>query len=183
MAHVKAAAMAVLRGLGFAIALFVVATEDLARLAISPVLAAIRVLEPWRRLEAFVAALPPYGALAVLAVPELIFEPVKLLALVWIAEGSIVAGTILLAAAKLLGMAIILRLHDIALPKLLSIGWYARIYHWVLDLRARLYATVLAVPGVAGAIETASALARRAREAGLAAYRLLAELVRRRPAP
>lgn len=171
MAKLKAAIRAILRGLGFAVALFVVATEDLARLAISPVLAAIRVLEPWRRLEALVAALPPYGALAVLAVPELLFEPVKLLGLYWVAQGSILAGTAVFSLAKLVGMAIILRLHDIALPKLLSIGWYARLYRWVLDLRAWLYASVLAVPGVAAAIEAVHAFGEAARDAIVAIHR------------
>ncbi|MBI1246062.1 MAG: hypothetical protein GC202_13755 [Alphaproteobacteria bacterium] len=173
MKHFRKLAGIFIRSLGFAIGLFIVVTEDLARLAISPVLAAIRAIGPWRRLEAFIVALPPYGALVALAVPELIFEPVKLLSLVWIAEGRILAGATLLFAAKLLGMAVILRLHALALPKLLSIGWYARIYMWVLATREQIYATVLGVPGVAFAIDAVRAYASAARAAAIFAYRRL----------
>jgi hypothetical protein len=121
---------------------------DLVRWAISPALAFLARLRFWQRVEAAIGALPSYGALLVLAVPVVLLEPPKLLALWWIATGHVVAGMAMLLAAKVLGLTVVLRLHAIAEPKLLSIGWYARLHEGVLALRRRIYDPLLNLPFV-----------------------------------
>lgn len=165
-------ALAILRPFGLAFVFLVLLSEDLARLAISPFLALAQRLALWRRTEELIARMPPYGALAILAVPVIVLEPFQWIGLYWMASGAFVAGFVLHFAAKLLAMAVIVRLHDVALPKLLAIGWYARLYHAVLDLRARLYGAVLAVPGVARALAASRAVLDASRVA-------VRELVRR----
>ena len=82
--------------------------------AAHPALAGLAPLGVWQRLERSIAGLPPYGALCVLA------------------------------AAKIAGMAVVLRLHAIAKPKLMSIGWYRRIHDGVLGWRRRIYLSQMA---------------------------------------
>lgn len=138
---------------------------DLVRWAISPVLAFLAALRFWQRVESAIGAMPPYAALAVLAVPVVLLEPPKLLALWWIATGHLVAGIALLLAAKILGLTVILRLHAIAEPKLLSIAWYAKLHRFVLALRRRLYDPLLNLPWVLGARAWAAEATQRARAA------------------
>jgi len=145
-------AMAILRPVGLTLAFLVLLSEDLVRLAITPVLELGRHLAILRRMEEAIARLPPYGALAFLAIPVVVLEPVQWIGLYWMASGAFWAGLVLHFAAKILAMAVIVRLHDVALPKLLAIRWYARLYHWILDMRDWLYGAVLAVPGVALAL-------------------------------
>lgn len=145
----------ILRGLGFLLGLLYFATEDLARFLVAPVLAGLAKLRVWQRVESVIAALPPFGALCVLAVPMLVLEPVKLAALWWIASGRLLVGAAVLAAAKIVGMAVILRLHAIAEPKLLSIGWYKSIHDRVLGWRRRVYLAVMRRGGVRHALKRA----------------------------
>lgn len=144
--------MAILRPIGLTLAFLVLLSEDLARLAITPILDLGRHLAILRRMEEAIARLPPYGALAFLAVPVIVLEPVQWIGLYWMASGAFLAGLVLHFAAKILAMAVIVRLHEVALPKLLAIRWYARLYHWILDMRDWLYCAVLAIPGVALAL-------------------------------
>jgi hypothetical protein len=134
----------IMRGLGFLLGLVYFATEDLARFLVAPVLAGLAKLRLWQLVESLIAKLPPYGTLCVLAIPMLLLEPVKLAALWWIASGRLLAGAAVLIAAKIVGMAVILRLHAIAEPKLLSIGWYKRIHDRVLGWRRWIYLSVMA---------------------------------------
>ena len=149
--------MAVLRPIGLTLAFLILLSEDLARLVITPVLELGRHLAILRRMEEAIARLPPYGALAFLAIPVIVLEPVQWIGLYWMASGAFLAGLILHFAAKILAMAVIVRLHEVALPKLLAIRWYARLYHWILDTRDWLYGLVLAVPGVALALTVSRA--------------------------
>lgn len=168
----------ILRGPGFLLGLLYFATEDLARFLVAPVLAGLAKLRVWRRAESLVAALPPYGALCVLAVPMLVLEPVKLAALWWIASGRLLAGIAVLAAAKIVGMAVILRLHAIAEPKLLSIGWYRLIHDRVLGWRRRVYLSVMARGGLRRALRRARASLRDLRALAIELRARLARCVR-----
>jgi hypothetical protein len=136
---------------------------DLIVWAIAPALDLLAKLAFWRRMEALIAALPAYGALIVLAVPVVLLEPPKALALWWMATGSFWAGLALLLAAKIFEFVVIVRLHAIATPKLLSIAWYAWLHHAVLALRAHLYAALATLPYALDALRLARELTRRAR--------------------
>lgn len=83
-------------------------------------------------IEGRIAALPPYGALAVFIVPSLCLLPVKLLALWFIGQGHYVSGTLVIVVAKVAGTAIVARLFTLTRPALLTLPWFSRPYaHWV----------------------------------------------------
>lgn len=119
---------------------------NLFNLTIAPVLALVLIFEEWgweplarlmerlaklplwARMEAFIARLPPYGALVVFFVPALLLLPVKLLALYWISRGHAVLGVAVVLAAKMLGTAAVARLFALTQPALMRLTWFARLY-------------------------------------------------------
>jgi hypothetical protein len=91
----------------------------LARLARLPLLA-------W--IERRIAALPPWGAMAMFAAPALALFPVKLLALFFIGRGHAFAGLAVLVGAKVVGTAVVARLFTLTQPALMRLPWFARWY-------------------------------------------------------
>lgn len=81
-----------------------------------------------RWIESRIRALPPYGALALFAVPLLTLLPVKLLALYWLGHGHTVLGISLIIAAKLGGTAVSARLFMLTRPTLMKLAWFARAF-------------------------------------------------------
>lgn len=85
-----------------------------------------------RWIEARVQALPPYGALTILLLPTLLLVPVKLLALWLLGQGKVLAGTLVILAAKLVGTAIVARLFNLTRASLMQLAWFARLYtRWI----------------------------------------------------
>ena len=107
----------------------------LARLAKFPLVA---------RLEAIIARLPPYGALAVFAAPSILILPLKLIALYLITTGHAVAAALLFIGAKIAGTAILARLFMLTQPKLMQIGWFARAYDFLMPWKERMFAAIRA---------------------------------------
>jgi len=97
--------------------------ESLHRLA-----ARIARLPPLAWLERRIAALPPYGALAVLLLPTLALLPVKIAALWLIGIGRAGLGLLLVVAAKVVGTALLARLFHLTQPALMQLAWFARLY-------------------------------------------------------
>ncbi|MDQ1832611.1 hypothetical protein [Massilia scottii] len=81
---------------------------------------------PVRELDARIRALPPYWALCAFALPAVLLFPVKLLALIAIANGHAVIGVLVIALAKIGGAAALTRLYSLTLPSLLTLAWFAR---------------------------------------------------------
>ncbi len=108
--------------------------DDLARLA-----AFIGQLPILRSIESLIAALPPYLALFVFAVPSLLLIPVKLLALYFIAHGQETFGFLTVVAAKFVGTALVARLFVLTRPKLMRIGWFAFLYERFISFKKHLY--------------------------------------------
>lgn len=81
-----------------------------------------------RWIEGRIRALPPYGALAIFAIPLLTLLPVKLLALYWLGHGHTVLGISLIIAAKLGGTAVSARLFMLTRPTLMKLAWFARAF-------------------------------------------------------
>jgi hypothetical protein len=79
-------------------------------------------------LERVIARLPPYGALAVFAVPVLTLFPVKLLALYWLAAGHKMLGFGVIVAAKIVGTAIVARLYQLTQTQLMRLAWFAALH-------------------------------------------------------
>lgn len=96
------------------------------------------------RLEAVIAGLPPYAALAVFAAPSALILPLKLLALYLIAGGHALAAALLFIAAKIVGTAIVARLFILTQPKLMQIGWFARAYGWLMPWKDQMFAAIRA---------------------------------------
>lgn len=81
----------------------------------------------WAWLERGIAALPPWGAVAIFAAPAAALLPVKLLALFLIGRGHALLGLGALLAAKLLGTALLAWLFTLTQPALMRLAWFA---HW-----------------------------------------------------
>jgi hypothetical protein len=119
---------ALLRGLLALVILF----EEWGWEALSHALGRLAALPPVRWLEARIAALPPYAALAVFLVPSLLLVPVKLAALWFITRGHAGLGLAVIVLAKVAGTAVLARLFSLTRASLLRLAWFARLHdRWV----------------------------------------------------
>ena len=82
----------------------------------------------WAWVERRIEGLPPWGAVAVFALPALALFPIKLLALFLIGRGHAFMGLVVLIAAKILGTAVLARLFTLTQPALMRLAWFARWY-------------------------------------------------------
>jgi len=97
--------------------------ESLARLA-----ASFARLPPLAWAERRIAALPPYAALVVFALPWLLLLPLKVFALWLIAEGQSLLGMVAILVAKVAGTATVARLFTLTKPALMRLAWFAACY-------------------------------------------------------
>ena len=97
-----------------------------------------------RWIERRIQTLPPYGALSLFLLPTLLLLPIKLLALWFIGQGHVLAGTLVIIAAKLVGTAIVARLFSLTQPALMRLAWFARLYVRWHDWKEALLAQVRA---------------------------------------
>jgi hypothetical protein len=79
-------------------------------------------------LQARIAALPPYGALAVLLLPSVLLIPVKLLGLWLLTRGLVLWSLLLVVSSKIAGTAVLAHLFTLTRPQLMRIGWFERAY-------------------------------------------------------
>lgn len=98
----------------------------------------------WARLEQAIAGLPPYGALAVLALPSSILFPLKFLSIYLLAAGQVVAAGLLFVGAKIASTALIARIFLLTRPALMRIGWFAAVYDVVWPWKEALFAWIRA---------------------------------------
>ena len=89
-------------------------------------------LKPIAALEAMIARLPPYAALAVFATPAVMLLPLKLLALYLIAHGHAISAALLFIGAKVVGTALVARLYQLTEKQLMQIGWVRRAHDAVM---------------------------------------------------
>jgi hypothetical protein len=95
---------------------------------LAALLARLARLPLWAWVERRIAALPPWGAMAMFAAPALALVPVKLLALYLLGRGHALAGLAVLVGAKLVGTALLARLFTLTQPALMRLAWFARWY-------------------------------------------------------
>ena len=95
-----------------------------------------------RWVEARIARLPPYAAMAMFLLPWLVLVPAKIIGLWFIGTGHVAAGLGVFVLAKVVGTALLARLFALTRPALLTIGWFRRLYLWFTGWRDRLYAFV-----------------------------------------
>jgi hypothetical protein len=132
--------------------------DDLQRIA-----AAIGRWPVFHQAEAIVRRLPPWGALAIFAVPSLLLVPVKLAALYLITAGHSALGIATIVLAKLTGTAIVARLFTLTKPKLLMIRRFRQIYELTVRFKAHIYRVIResAIYGVVNAARTEIVLSYR----------------------
>lgn len=96
--------------------------------------------------EAFMLRLPPYPTMVVFLVPGALLFPVKLGAVYLMTHGHLLIGLGVVIGAKVLGTAIVARSYVVCKPKLMTIGWFARMHDWLIATRNWLYARLQAMP-------------------------------------
>jgi len=111
--------------------------DDLARLA-----DAIGRLPIFRRIDAFIAWLPPYPSLLLFGTPSLLLIPVKFAALYFMSHGKPTIGFIIAVAAKFVGTALVAHIFKLTQPKLMQIGWFAWLYVRFTSFKKRIYEIV-----------------------------------------
>lgn len=143
----------VLRRAVEALVLFYVALDAIFTPMFLPLVRWTAQLQLIRRLQSFVATLPPYGALVCLAVPFAIAEPAKVYALALIATGNWPAGVIVMALAYLVSLLVGERIYAAGREKLRTIFWFARLMDWLVGLRDEFLAFARSTRAYAFAIE------------------------------
>jgi hypothetical protein len=120
-----------LRPLEAAFAFLVVLVLLFEEWGVQPLVRAFGWLARWRpiaMLEAALARLPPYGALAAFALPAALLVPFKLLAVYLLASHAPLSAALVFVAAKIVGTGLVGRIYMITQPQLMRIGWFARAY-------------------------------------------------------
>jgi len=87
------------------------------------------------RLQQFAAELPPYGILALMAVPFVLGEPAKLYGLYMFGTGHWVTGLVVLGLAYLVTIVLVERVYTAGKDKLRTIGWFAFVMDWLIAVR------------------------------------------------
>lgn len=83
------------------------------------------------RLRKWIGSLRPYPSLALFAVPLIVLEPVKPVAVYLMGSGQIAAGVTMLTIGEILKLVIVERLFKLCRRKLLKIPLFAWCYgHW-----------------------------------------------------
>ena len=127
----KPVIVALKRAFGVLVALLVL-FEEWGWEPLQRLMARIARLPVLRQLEALIARLPSWAALAVLALPSLLLIPAKLAALWLIASGKKTLGVAFIIVAKVVGTAIVARLFALTRPALMQMAWFATLYaRWV----------------------------------------------------
>jgi hypothetical protein len=97
-------------------------------------------------IERQIQRLPPYPTMAVFLLPGTVLFPIKLGAVWLMTHGYVLVGIGVIVAAKIVGTAVVARLYVICQPKLMTIGWFARLHDWLTATRDRLYSAIRAMP-------------------------------------
>lgn len=137
----RAGLLALRRLIGVVLALIVL-FEEWGWRPLANALAQLARWQLWAKAEALVAALPPYLALCVFALPTALLFPLKLLALYLIAKGQAVAAAILFAGAKVVGTALVARIFQLTQPALMRIPWFAWAYGRFIPWKEALFAAI-----------------------------------------
>jgi hypothetical protein len=111
---------------------------------LSAALARLARFRLWARIELAIAGLPPYAALAAIALPSAFLFPLKFVALWLVANGYFVTAAALFVAAKIVSTALIARVFLLVKPTLMRIGWFAALYARFVPWKEALFARIRA---------------------------------------
>lgn len=96
----------------------------------------------WAAVERWIALLPPYGALAALAVPSTIVIPAKLIGVYFLATGHLFTAAAVIICAKMAGTALVARIFILTKPSLMRIAWFQNSYDVFVPWQEALFARI-----------------------------------------
>lgn len=111
---------------------------------LSDALARLARFRLWARLELALAGLPPYAALAAVALPSSLLFPLKFVAIWLVANGYLITAALLFVAAKIVSTALIARIFILVKPALMQIGWFAALYDRFVPWKEAIFAKIRA---------------------------------------
>jgi hypothetical protein len=115
---------------------------------LEPIVARVVAQFPLRTFKRWLAdrvdTLSPEMTLIVFIVPVVPLFPLKLLGLWLLTHGYWLSAILVIIFAKLLGVGVTAFIFDVTRPKLLQMGWFQRLYDFIIGLRSR--ARVLVEP-------------------------------------
>lgn len=117
----------------------------------------------FRWIEARLAKLPPYAAMAVFLIPGLMLLPVKIAALWMMTHGHAGLGVAIIVGAKLLGTAIVVRIFAVCRPALFTIHWFRKTYEWLNRIKTKVYDAIKSSAAWKKAVEWKNAIKRMVR--------------------
>ena len=89
------------------------------------------------RLRRYLRGLSPYAALFVLALPLLIIEPFKLVAVFIFGSGHWMIGLLVMLVAYALSVFVVEQLFHIVKPKLIKLPWFGAFWKRVVAFREK----------------------------------------------
>ncbi len=90
--------------------------------------------------ESGIASLPPYAVLALLVVPFGIEELMKLYGIVLMGGGHFKSGVLIYIGAHVFAILVCERIFEAGKDQLLTIPWFARVFHWLMGYKDRIVA-------------------------------------------
>lgn len=130
--------LALLGGLGAALAALILVVEEWGWRPLTAFAARLARWPPLARLESRIRSAPPRIALALFMVPATLLFPLKLAALGVIERGHPWLGILIIVGAKVVGTACVGRLFIICEPQLMSFPWFARALLWWRQVKQRI---------------------------------------------
>jgi len=108
---------------------------------LEPIVALVVAAIPLRAVKHWLAAqietLSPVLTLIVFAVPPILLFPLKLVGIWLLAHHHWMGAAALIVAAKFIGLGVTAFVFDVTRDKLLQMGWFERLYRFVLTLRTK----------------------------------------------
>jgi hypothetical protein len=86
-----------------------------------------------------IRGLGPYQSLALMLLPILLVEPLKIVALFVAGHGHWLTGTGMLVAAYVVSLVVVERLFKVVKFKLMTMNWFANLWRWFTAMRDRLF--------------------------------------------
>ncbi len=124
------------------IAALIVLFEEWGWRPLSELIARLAKYAPIAALERWIAGLPPYPALLIIALPTTLLLPLKFVAVWLLANGYFATATLLFFGAKVASTALIARLFILTKPSLMRIPWVARAYNWFIPWKDAVFAQI-----------------------------------------
>jgi len=124
------------------IAALIILFEEWGWRPLSDLIAGLARYAPVAALERWIAGLPPFAALIVIALPTTLLLPLKFVAVWLLANGHIATATLLFLATKIASTALIARIFILTKPNLMQIAWFARAYNWFIPWQDALFAEI-----------------------------------------